>query len=96
MDIVFPTQFSESVREGTKQVFIRPSMTEPDNSLSIPEIIARFTRGQGLQVQQHPWDEGNQSLDDFFNDGEAPAESAPAESAPAESAPAESAPAAGE
>lgn len=93
MDIVFPTQFSESVRKGTKQTFSKPSMTEPDNSLTIPEIIARFTRGQGLQVQQHPWDSGNESLDDFMNDGAKPA---PAEPVPAEPAPAEPAPAAGE
>lgn len=33
-------------------------MTEPDNSMSIPEIIARYTRGQGIQVQQYPWQSG--------------------------------------
>lgn len=33
-------------------------MTEPENALSIPQIIARFTRGQGLQVQQYPMQSG--------------------------------------
>lgn len=51
----FNTQYSESARNGSKQTIKGPSMTEPDNAMSIPEIIARFTRGAGIQVQQHPW-----------------------------------------
>lgn len=66
----FPTQYTKSVREGSKQVFLLPSLTEPDNAMSIPEIIARFTRGQGLQVQQHPWHAGSATEDDGFNPGE--------------------------
>lgn len=41
----FKTQFQETPDAGTKQVFTLPSMTEPDNALSIPEIIAKYTRG---------------------------------------------------
>lgn len=26
--------------------------------MSIPEIIARYTRGQGISVNQHPWSVG--------------------------------------
>lgn len=59
----FITKYSESVREGTKEVNLSPSMTEPDNSMSIPEIIARFTRGQGLQVPVHKWVSGSASED---------------------------------
>lgn len=66
----FPTQYTESVRKGSKQVFSKPSMTEPDNAMSIPEIIARFTRGQGLQVQQYSWQSGSAYEDDGFNPGE--------------------------
>ena len=62
----FITKYSESVRKGTFQTFRKPSMTEPDNAMSIPEIIARFTRGQGIVVNQHPWEVGtseNESTD---------------------------------
>lgn len=70
----FPTKYSESVQIGTYEVFTKPSMTEPDNALSIPEIIARFTRGYGIPVEQHPWTQGAASeggevlddLQDFF------------------------------
>ena len=41
----FPTKYTESVEIGTFETFTKPSMTEPDNAMSIPEIIARFTRG---------------------------------------------------
>lgn len=56
---VFPTKYDESVEKGTFETFSRPSMTEPDNAMSIPEIIARFTRGYGVQVPQHPWTSGS-------------------------------------
>lgn len=56
--IVFRHQYDERLSEGSKEVFTEPSMTEPENALSIPEIIARFTRGQGLQVQQYPMQSG--------------------------------------
>lgn len=43
-------------------------MTEPDNAMSIPEIIARFTRGVGIPVQQHAWttsDGTREDVEDF-------------------------------
>lgn len=72
---VFPTKYSESVEIGTFEAFNKPSMTEPDNAMSIPEIIARFTRGYGLEVQQHPWTSGSafdedgdpNNLEDFLD-----------------------------
>lgn len=56
--MIFRTQFSESVSKGSKEAFTKPSLTEPDNSMSIPEIIARYTRGQGIPVNQHQWTSG--------------------------------------
>lgn len=62
----FITKYSDSVLEGTFEVFTKPTMTEPDNAMSIPEIIARFTRGQGIPVTQHPWSAGS-AFDDEAN-----------------------------
>lgn len=62
----FITKYSPSVLEGSKQAFTKPSLTEPDNAMSIPEIIARFTRGQGLQVPTHPWTSGTATEGDFI------------------------------
>lgn len=56
--MIFRTQFSDSVSKGSKEAFTKPSLTEPDNSMSIPEIIARYTRGQGIPVNQHQWTSG--------------------------------------
>lgn len=98
---VFPTKYSESAKLGTFEYNNSPSMTEPDNAMSIPEIIARFTRGQGLAVQQHPWTsgsapEGDGYISDDFSDivpGLAkPQEPAPQEPAPTEPAPQAEAP----
>lgn len=64
----FLTAYSESARKGSKQTIKGPSMTEPDNAMSIPEIIARFTRGVGIPVQQHAWttsDGTAQDVEDF-------------------------------
>lgn len=49
----FNTQYGESRPKGSKETFTKPSQTEPDNSMSIPEIIARYTRGQGIAVKQY-------------------------------------------
>lgn len=54
----FFTQYGKNRPAGSKQRFVGPSLTEPDNTMSIPEIIARFTRGQGIQVTQYPWATG--------------------------------------
>lgn len=54
----FKTQFPDKPEMGSYEAFTKPSMTEPDNTMSIPEIIARYTRGQGLGVEAHPWATG--------------------------------------
>lgn len=54
----FYTQFGETRPKGSKEVFNKPSMTEPDNAMSIPEIIAKYTRGQGIAVNQYQWTSG--------------------------------------
>lgn len=59
MDIEFYTQYGKTRPMGTKEAFTKPSLTEPDNALSIPEIIARFTRGQGYGVPVHEWNGGS-------------------------------------
>lgn len=101
---VFPTQYSESVEIGTFEAFTRPSMTEPDNAMSIPEIIAKFTRGYGVQVQQHPWTSGDafgdqedpNDIDTFMNGPKAPQEPAPQEPVPQEPAPVQAPPSEGQ
>lgn len=88
----FITKYSESVKKGTMETIDGPSMTEPDNSMSIPEIIARFTRGQGIQVPVRPWesaaaDEDGQPMQDVdLSDFMGVAEPAPASPDPAPSA----------
>lgn len=101
--ISYPSQFPTSRPQPTLEAFPKPSLTEPDNSMSIPEIIARYTRGQGIPVPQHQWtlgaalEEGEHEVDstefDFmpgYNAPQKPAEpQEPAESQkPAEPAPA--------
>lgn len=78
----FPTKYTESVQIGTFEAFKKPSMTEPDNAMSIPEIIARFTRGYGVEVPVHPWQAGSafdgedpeKFLEEEFGQQEAPKE----------------------
>lgn len=60
----FHTQWPEVPEMGTFEAFTLPSMTEPDNSMSIPEIIARYTRGQGIPVQQYQWTAGQAAPED--------------------------------
>lgn len=59
----FRTPYSESVLEGTSEHFYGASMTEPDNSMTIPQIIAKYTRGQGIPVRQNPWTVGEATED---------------------------------
>lgn len=56
--IQFRHQYDERLLKGTFEAFTKPSMTEPDNSLSIPEIIAKFTRGIPAEVRQYQWTDG--------------------------------------
>lgn len=57
-DMEFYHQFPDKPSNGSYQRFRKPSMTEPDNTMTIPEIIARYTRGQGAGVQLRPWQTG--------------------------------------
>lgn len=101
-DMEFITKYSESVKIGTKETINGPSMTEPDNAMSIPEIIARFTRGQGLAVPVRPWEAGSasedgqpmadQDINEFMNGPQAAASAAPTQE-PAPAAPAAAPPA---
>lgn len=56
--IEFRHQYSESLLKGSFEVFTKPSETEPENSLSIPEIIAKFTRGLPAEIRQYQWSSG--------------------------------------
>lgn len=95
--ISFPSQYPLNRPQPTLEAFPKPSLTEPDNSMSIPEIIARYTRGQGIPVPQHAWssgvatEEGEQTVDptefDFMPGYQAPQKPAEPEK-PAEPAPA--------
>lgn len=61
----FRVQFPLEVSYGSYETILGPDMVEPDNSMSIPEIIAKYTRGQGIQVQQHPWVSGSAPEDGY-------------------------------
>lgn len=51
---MYNRQFHSSSNKTSREAFKLPSMTEPDNAMSIPEIIARYMRGHGLAVQVLP------------------------------------------
>lgn len=99
----FNTQYGESRPKGSKEAFTKPSQTEPDNSMSIPEIIARYTRGQGIAVKQYTPEYGKAAPEEFEGNQsdctftavlgiEEPAPAAPAQVAdPAPAAPAQGA-----
>lgn len=61
----FRVQFPIEKSNGSYEAILGPDMVEPDNSMSIPEIIAKYTRGQGLQVLQHPWVSGSAPEDGY-------------------------------
>lgn len=67
----FRVQFPVEKSNGSYEVISGPDMCEPDNAMSIPEIIAKYTRGAGLQVEAHPWTTGVASEDGYtMSDGE--------------------------
>lgn len=72
MEIEFYSQYGKNKPTSTKETFRKPSLTEPDNAMSIPEIIARFTRGQGIPVQQYQWQTGSAPEDGFYPEDETP------------------------
>lgn len=53
-NVMYNKQFHHVSNTLTRERFLGPSMTEPDNAMSIPEIISRYVRGHGLAVQVLP------------------------------------------
>lgn len=51
---MYNKQFHHVSNTFSRERFNEPSMTEPDNAMSIPEIISRYVRGHGLSVQVLP------------------------------------------
>lgn len=51
---MYNRQFHSSTNTLTRERFDKPSMTEPDNAMSIPEIISRYVRGHGIAVSVLP------------------------------------------
>lgn len=51
---MYNRQFHHPNNTTTRESFKKPSMTEPDNAMSIPEIISRYMRGHGLPVRVLP------------------------------------------
>ena len=47
---MYNRQFHHLNNTLTRESFRKPSMTEPDNAMSIPEIISRYMRGHGIPV----------------------------------------------
>lgn len=97
----FRVQYPIEPDLGSFETISGPDMCEPDNSLSIPEIIARYTRGQGLGVEAKPWQVGSadedgynpMDVEGFDSDLIPPDEPAPADPAPVDLAPVDPAPA---
>lgn len=52
--LMYNRQFHHTNNTTTRESFSKPSMTEPDNAMSIPEIISRYMRGHGLPVRVLP------------------------------------------
>lgn len=49
------------------EVYTLPSVTVPDQAMSIQEIIARFTRTGSVPVASHPIESGNEAFDPGFD-----------------------------
>lgn len=61
----FRVQYPVEKSLGSFEAILGPDMCEPDNTMSIPEIIARYTRGQGIAVNQYAWESGSSPEGDF-------------------------------
>ena len=64
---MYNRQFHSSTNTASREVFKSPSVTEPDNAMSIPEIIARYMRGHGLAVQVLPDSADQAAREDGFD-----------------------------
>lgn len=61
---MFNVQFHYKSNTLTRERFLKPSLTEPDNAMSIPEIISRYMRGHGLAVPVLPDSSGMAARED--------------------------------
>lgn len=61
----FYTQFDPKPREV--ELFTLPSVTVPDESMTIPEIIARFVRSGSMPVSVHSDIGDNEAFDPEFD-----------------------------
>lgn len=61
---MYNRQFHSSTNSKGRESFSKPSMTEPDNAMSIPEIISRYVRGHGLAVPVLPGTDGQAARED--------------------------------
>lgn len=64
---MYNRQFHSSTNTVTREKFLKPSLTEPDNAMSIPEIIARYVRGHGLAVPLLPDSSDQSAREDGFS-----------------------------
>lgn len=59
--------YNWSLRENMKQKFVSPSMTVPDETFTVKEILARFTRGLDpmiTRISDYDNEQINTSLDE--------------------------------
>lgn len=61
---MYNVQFHHKSNTLTRERFLKPSLTEPDNAMSIPEIISRYMRGHGLAVPVLPESTGMAARED--------------------------------
>lgn len=61
----FYTQFDPKPQEG--ESFIKPSVTVPDESMTIPEIIAKFVRFGTAPVALHADEGDNEAFEPDFD-----------------------------
>ena len=64
---MYNKQFHHRTNTMSREAFKLPSMTEPDNAMSIPEIIARYVRGHGLAVSVLPDSSDQSAREDGFD-----------------------------
>ena len=50
---------------GNKEHFKKPSLTVPDMSMTITELVTRYTRGQNIKVLSPSWYESEDKIPEF-------------------------------
>lgn len=62
------TQFNQSFKDAVKEEFKTPSMTIPNQSMSIPELISRYAKGLPLGGARVPvYEDDSEDLLDGVN-----------------------------